>query len=71
MKKYLEIIKLYAEKRKLDNKINFLKPEAVKELYKDGYSMDDICVLLKIGKINVVNILNGKKTKMLKRGRKK
>lgn len=71
MKKYLEIIKLNAERRKLDTKINSLKPVAVKELYKDGYSMDDICVLLKIGKVNVVDIIKGKKIEMLKRGRKK
>ena len=66
---YIKIIELIAKKKMVEKKINNLKPKAIKELYKIGYSMDDICSMLKVGKINVVDVLRGKKKKFLSQGR--
>ncbi len=71
MKKYEEIIKLNSELLKLMDKINELKPEAIKELYKMGYSMDRISTILYVGKINVLKVLHNKKLKINRRGGKR
>ena len=70
-KSYEKIIELNSKAVILIDKINKLKPKAIKELYKLGYSMDSISIMLKIGKINVLNILNNKKKKIERVGRKR
>lgn len=68
MKAYEEIIVLQAKHLQLQDKINSLKPQAVKELKKMGYSYDKICSVLSIGKINVMEIIKGNKTEIKRRG---
>jgi len=53
-KNYEQIIELKAEKIKIDMKIKNLKPTAVKELRKMGYSFDKIINILGIGKLNAI-----------------
>jgi len=68
---YEKIIELNSQLMKLQEKINSLKPTAIKELYKMNYSMDSIALMLRVGKINVVKILNNKKKIIGKTGRKR
>ncbi len=68
---YERIIELNSQLMKLQEKINSLKPSAIKELYKMGYSMDSIALTLRVGKVNVVKILNNKKKTIGKTGRKR
>lgn len=70
-KSYERIIELNSQLVKLQEKINSLKPIAIKELYKMGYSMDSITLMLRVGKVNVVKILNNKKKTIGKTGRKR
>lgn len=66
---YEQIIELNSEKMKLEDEINKLKPSAIKQLYKLGYSMDNISNMLRVGKVNVVAILKGNKKKIGNTGR--
>lgn len=60
---YEKIIRLNSEALKLMKRINELKPQAIKELYAMGYSMDKIALMLAVGKINVLKVLHNKKRK--------
>lgn len=71
MRAYEEVIKLNSKIRILQNKINTKKVKAVKELREMDYSLDIISRILSMGKINVLNIIKGKKKKMFNKGRKK
>ncbi len=53
-----KIILLKKEKTKIQREIDKLKPQAIKELREMGYSYDNICILLGVGKITAIKIEN-------------
>ena len=65
-KPFERIITLTGERDKLTREINNLKPSAVQDLRKMGYSADRICKMLGMGKATVLAIINGKKKKVLR-----
>lgn len=68
---YEQIIVLNSEIRRLQDKVNELKPNAIKELYEMGYSMDRIAFMLYTGKVNVIRVLHNDKVKINSVGRKR
>lgn len=69
VKAYEKIIVLQAKHLCIQDEINDLKPQAVKELKELGYSYDKICAILSMGKINVLEIVKGTKTEIKRRGK--
>ena len=63
---YEKIIELNSKKMKLQEEINNLQPNAVKQLYEMGYAMDNIALMLKMGKITILDILHKNKVKIRK-----
>lgn len=70
-KPYEKIIELNSQKMKLEKEINNLKPNAIIQLCEMGYSMDNISIMLKTGKINVFDILHKNKKEIGQVGRKR
>lgn len=61
MKNYEKIMRLNSEIIKIKKGIKPLRNKAVLELYEMGYSMDRICSILFIAKIDVIDIINPKR----------
>ena len=70
-KPYEKILELNSKIMELKRKIKVFQPSAVLQLYKMGYSMDKITIILGMGKIIIMEILHKSKIKIRKRGRYK
>lgn len=68
---YEKIIELNSKRMKLQEEINDLQPDAVIQLYEMGYAMDNIALMLKMGKITILEILHKSKIKIREKGRRK
>lgn len=70
-KPYEKILILNSKINELKDEVYILKPEAIKELYLMGYSMDKISSILLVSKKDVMDLLHSEKIEIRKkRGRK-